>query len=164
MKRREFISLIGSASVAWPLAARAQQEGKLPPSGPGRGRFAVECMDSCFRAATARTRLDRGRTMAIEYRWAEGRSDRSPKSRPSSSASRSTSSSSRGVAALKQAKRSSLSSLPLRATQFAAAWSQAWRGRAAMSLDFRSRRPILPASGSSCCVRLSPAPAIGNHG
>jgi putative tryptophan/tyrosine transport system substrate-binding protein len=77
MKRREFITLLGGAAVAWPLAARAQQA-KVPTIG-----FLVESTpaDLSQRTAVFVQRLRElgwieGRTVAIEYRWAEGRSER----------------------------------------------------------------------------------------
>jgi putative ABC transport system substrate-binding protein len=77
MKRREFITLLGAA-VAWPLAARAQQAGKLPTIG-----FLVPGTPSThgqwFAALAQRLRelgWIEGRTIAVEYRWAEGRSER----------------------------------------------------------------------------------------
>src|SRR5262249_19386598 len=77
MKRREFITIIGGAA-AWPLAARAQQPGKLPTIG-----FLVTGTASShgpwFAALVQRLRelnWIEGRTIAIEYRWAEGRADR----------------------------------------------------------------------------------------
>ncbi len=76
--RRDFITLLGGAAVAWPLAARAQQAGKLPTIG-----FLVPGTPSShgqwFAALVQRLRQlgwIEGRTVAIEYRWAEGRTER----------------------------------------------------------------------------------------
>src|SRR5262252_685874 len=77
MRRREFITLVGGAS-AWPLAARAQQAGKLPTIGfLGATNPSIDSQ----RVATFVLRLRElgwidGRNLAIEYRWAEGRNER----------------------------------------------------------------------------------------
>src|SRR6266700_8449745 len=78
MKRRDFITLLGGAAVAWPLAARAQQAGKLPTIG-----FLVPGTPSShgqWYAALAQRLRElgwiEGRTVAVEYRWAEGRTER----------------------------------------------------------------------------------------
>src|SRR6476659_7622266 len=77
-KRREFITLIGGAAAAWPLAARAQQPGKLRTIG-----FlgtTTRSGASQWTAAFVQRLRDLGwiesRNVAIEYRWAEGRSER----------------------------------------------------------------------------------------
>jgi len=78
MKRREFITLLGSAAVAWPLAARAQQPGKLPTIG-----FLGTTTASAWKPWTAAfvQRLRElgwieGTNLAVEYRWAEAYSER----------------------------------------------------------------------------------------
>ena len=78
MKRREFISLLGSAAVAWPLAARAQQPGKLPTIG-FLGTTTPSAWSQWVAAFVQRLRdfgWIEGRTIAVEYRWAEGRDER----------------------------------------------------------------------------------------
>jgi len=80
MRRREFIGLVGWAAVLRPRAAHAQQQaGKLPTIG-FLGAATASGWSSWVTTFEKRLRelgwVD-GRTIAIEYRWADGRSDRS---------------------------------------------------------------------------------------
>ena len=78
MKRRKFITLLGGAVSVWPLAARAQQPEKLPTIGY-LGSATPASQGQWVAAFVQRLRelgwID-GRTIAIEYRWAEGRTER----------------------------------------------------------------------------------------
>jgi len=79
MRRREFITLLGGAAAAWPLAARAQQQpAKLPTIGFLGA--ATPAAWSVFIVTFVRRLRElgwiEGRTIAIEYRWAEGRGER----------------------------------------------------------------------------------------
>jgi len=78
MRRREFITLLGGAVVAWPLAARAQQSPKLPTIGfLGQSTPVIESRRlAAFLKRLRELGWIEGRTVAIEYRWAEGRSER----------------------------------------------------------------------------------------
>ena len=76
MRRREFVSLFGGAAVAWPLAARAQQ--KLPTIGwlgSGSSIAASQWVTAFSQRLRELGRIE-GNTVAIEYRWAEGREQR----------------------------------------------------------------------------------------
>ena len=78
MTRREFITLLGGAAAAWPLAARAQQSGKLPTIG-FLGQSTRSAGSEWVAAFVQRLRelgWSEGRTVAIEYRWGEGREER----------------------------------------------------------------------------------------
>jgi ABC-type uncharacterized transport system substrate-binding protein len=78
MKRREFITLLGGAAAAWPLAARAQQTAKLPIIGflgAATPTFARLWLDAFVQRLRELGWIE-GRTIAIEVRWGEGRSER----------------------------------------------------------------------------------------
>jgi putative ABC transport system substrate-binding protein len=78
LKRREFITLLGGAAVAWPLVTRAQQPGKLPTIGflgPNTASSQSQWTAAFVQRLRERGWIE-GRTVAIEYRWADGRSER----------------------------------------------------------------------------------------
>jgi putative ABC transport system substrate-binding protein len=77
MRRREFITLLGGAAASWPLAVRAQQAGKLPTIGfLGADASAFSPWTAAFVARLRELGWIEGSTLAIEYRWSQGRTER----------------------------------------------------------------------------------------
>src|ERR1700704_3072700 len=76
--RRQFITLLGGAAVAWPLAARAQQPAKLPTIGflGSTSPSAESQRTAAFVRRLRELGWIEGRTIAIEYRWGDGRTER----------------------------------------------------------------------------------------
>ena len=78
MRRRSFMTLLGGAAAAWPLAARAQQPGKLPTIG-FLGSTTASIASQwvvVFVQRLCELGWIEGHAVAIEYRWAESRKER----------------------------------------------------------------------------------------
>jgi putative ABC transport system substrate-binding protein len=79
VRRRDFITLLGGAAAAWPLAARAQQADQLRRVGVlvGPANNALgQSWARAFREELARLGWTEGRTIAVDVRWGEGRIER----------------------------------------------------------------------------------------
>jgi hypothetical protein len=79
LKRRAFITLLGGAAVAWPLAARAQQGARMRRIGVLMGSSEVDAESQAqvkqFRDALAALGWTAGRNIAFDYRWPGSSSD-----------------------------------------------------------------------------------------
>src|SRR4029450_6235161 len=77
LRRRDFVALFGGAVTTWPLSTRAQQPGKVPTIGfLGADAAAFSPWTAAFVAHLRELGWVENRTIAIEYRWSEGRTER----------------------------------------------------------------------------------------
>jgi len=161
MRRRELLGALGATAVTWPLAHTDSSRRSCRSSGSGHEHaFIMEPMGGRFCAAPARSRLIEGRTVAIEYRWAEGRNERFTEIGAEFVRLKVDLIVTSGGAVL--AAKQATSVIPIVfavANDPVAAPGRESGRRAATSPDCRSRRPMLPASGSNSCARLSPVSA-----
>jgi putative tryptophan/tyrosine transport system substrate-binding protein len=76
VRRREFITLLGGAAMAWPLEADAQQPGKLPLVGVLVSASPPHPFAAAFERGLRALGYAEGRNIAVEFRYTEGQSDR----------------------------------------------------------------------------------------
>src|SRR5881394_3537449 len=77
MRRRDFITALGGVVATWPIAAHAQQAGRLPTIGLlGTDATGWSPWTAAFVGRLHELGWIEGRTIAIEVRWSEGRSER----------------------------------------------------------------------------------------
>src|SRR5271169_3053365 len=79
MKRRKFMTLLGGATIAWPLVARAQQSA-MPVIGflSGTPQGSIKPLVTAVQQGIAEAGYVEGRNVSAEYRWAEDQYDRLP--------------------------------------------------------------------------------------
>ena len=163
MRRRAFITLLGGAAAAWPHAARAQQAAKLPIIGyigagtPSASRRWV----AAFVQRLRELGWIEGRTVAIEYRWAEGQIERFSEIaaefvRLKVDVIFATGA---GAAVAKEATSVIPIVFTLAQDPIGSGLVASLARPGATSPAYRTSRPILPASGSNFYAMLSPVSA-----
>jgi putative ABC transport system substrate-binding protein len=154
MRRREFI-VASSLAAAWPLAALAQQSGMRRIGFLGA---AAPSDASQWVAAFVQRLKELGwienQNLAIEYRWAEGRSERFAEIANEFVRSKVDVIMTWSGGPVIAAKRATTVIPIVFALQTDPGWSLVCRDQAATSVACRSSRPILSARGSNCCERL----------
>ena len=160
IRRRDFVALLGSAAVAWPLAARAQQSAMpvigfwgRPRRRPGRHGPAA------FVQRLRELGWIEGRTATIEYRWAESRPERFVEIAAEFGPAQGRCHLHGWSPKHPRGKTGDIGRsdrlCACETTLSAAAWLQAWRDRAATSPVCRRRGPIPWESGSDSWASLS---------
>ena len=158
MRRREFIALVGGAAV-WPVAARAEQAGKLPTIGYlGDDALSWSSWTARFVERLRELGWSAGQNISIEYRWSKGRPEGIGKIAAEFVQQNVNVIVTYGgaVAGLRQATAVIPMSLQSRLIRLAVASSRAFRTGGNVT-GYPSSRATLPASALSFCVRLFPA-------
>jgi putative ABC transport system substrate-binding protein len=160
VRRREFITLLGGAAAAWPLAARAQQLGKLPTVGflvPNTRSAASEWIDA-FVLRLRELGWIEGRTIAIEYRWVEGHTERFAEIAAEFAKLKVNvivTSGTPAVMALQQATNMIPIVFATAGVRSAPVWSPVWRGREVIRLGLQPSATNSQGNGSSFCAKWS---------
>ena len=150
MRRRDFINAVAGAATVWPLSARAQQTGKLPIVGfLGASASGFAPWAAAFVAGMRELGWVEGRTIAIEYRWSEGRPERYAEIaaefvRLNVDVILTVGS---AVPIVRQATMVIPIVFAVAIDPVGAVWSQVWRNQAATPLDRRFKRTSLQVSG-----------------
>jgi hypothetical protein len=158
MRRRDLIKATAGLATAWPIGARAQQTRKLPTvgfMGAGTSLIYSEWVNA-FLERLREHGWTEGRTVAIEYRWAEGSYERAADIAAEFVRMKVdviVTASTPNTLATKKRRQKSRLFLRQPATRLAATLSQVLRDQAAMSLVCQSRQPRRPASASNCYAK-----------
>ena len=150
MRRRDFVNIIAGAVTFWPLAASSQQTGKLPTIGfLGADPTAFSPWTNAFVARLRELGWIENRTIAIEYRWSEGRTERYAEI--AAEFVRSNVDIIVTVGSAVPTVRQATTTIPIvfavGIDRSAMGWSRVWPSRAVTSPDSHSKQPISPASG-----------------
>jgi hypothetical protein len=160
MRRRDFIAGIAGSAAAWSLAARAQPA-KLPTIG-FLGTTTASAWGPWTAAFVQRLRelgWIEGRTIAIAYRWAEGRSERFAEIAAEFVRLKVDVIITGGSAAVAAKQTTSVVPIVFVLGEPTPAWSQLWGDRAATSPACQTSRLIFLASDSNYCARFFPISA-----